>query len=124
MFRRLDDNKSRRCGLYQLKASGGGQTPPFFYRKFVYKKSYKLVDVIRRIYYNYKCKQDYTKGLKEMRICDKCGKEMLEGYVIEGGFEYYCSKECLLKEMTWEEFLELYDDGEGDSYWTEWYDEI
>lgn len=49
---------------------------------------------------------------------------MLEGYCIEGGFEYYCSKECLLKEMTWEEFLELYDDGEGDSYWTEWYDEI
>jgi hypothetical protein len=68
--------------------------------------------------------QDYKKRLKEMRICNKCGKEMLEGYCIEGGFEYYCSKECLLEEMTWEEFLELYDDGEGDSYWTEWYDEI
>ena len=35
--------------------------------------------------------------------------------------EYYCSDECLEKNMTREEFEELYDGGEGDSYWTEWY---
>lgn len=55
------------------------------------------------------------------RYCDVCGKEMTEGFCIESGEAYYCSEECLLKEMTWEEYLELYDDGKGDSYWTEWY---
>lgn len=54
------------------------------------------------------------------RYCNECGKEMNEGYCIENGLEYYCSQECLYKNMTEEEFLKLYDDGNGDSYWTEW----
>jgi hypothetical protein len=44
---------------------------------------------------------------------------MNEGYVIESR-EWYCSDECLHKHVSHEEFLELYDDGDGDSYWTEW----
>lgn len=55
------------------------------------------------------------------RYCDVCGKKMTEGFCIESGETYYCSEECLLKEMTWDEYLELYDNGKGDSYWTEWY---
>lgn len=56
------------------------------------------------------------------RTCSECGKEMTQGHCIENGMEYYCSDECLHKNMTQEEYLELYDDGNGDSYWTEWED--
>ena len=54
------------------------------------------------------------------RICSHCGKPMRAGYCIEGGSEYYCSDECLHEHYTEEEYLEMYDGGEGDSYWTEW----
>lgn len=54
------------------------------------------------------------------RICTHCGKTMKEGYCIENGMEYYCSDDCLHKVYTEEEYLELYDDGNGDSYWTSW----
>jgi hypothetical protein len=54
------------------------------------------------------------------RICSECKKVMVKGYCIEGGCEYYCTKKCLLKHMTWKEFLELYNGGKGDSYYTEW----
>lgn len=59
----------------------------------------------------------------ETRKCDECGKEMKAGYVIEGGVEYFCSDECLHKHYTDEEYLEMYDEGNGDTYWTEWDDE-
>lgn len=55
-----------------------------------------------------------------MRLCNNCGKYMTSGYVIENGFEYYCCDECLYKHYTEEEYLKLYDDGDGDSYYTEW----
>lgn len=57
---------------------------------------------------------------EQTRICSECGEHMQKGYVIENGVEYYCSEECLHKNMTEEEYLELYDDGNGDTYWTEW----
>jgi hypothetical protein len=56
------------------------------------------------------------------RSCSHCGKEMSEGYCINGGEEYYCSDDCLHTKMTQEEYLELYDEGNGDSYWTTWED--
>lgn len=52
------------------------------------------------------------------RICTECGKEMLDGYVIFDGVYYYCSEECLHKNYTEEEYLELYDS--DDAYWTIW----
>lgn len=52
--------------------------------------------------------------------CPTPTKNMKEGYCIAGGEEYYCCKECLNAKYTDEEFEEMYDDGEGDSYWTEW----
>lgn len=58
-----------------------------------------------------------------VRHCNKCGKEMWEGYCIENGMEYYCSEECLHKNISEEEWEELYDEGNGDSYYTDWYDE-
>lgn len=54
------------------------------------------------------------------RKCNKCNKKMLSGYCINGGEEYYCSDKCLHDVYTIEEFMEMYDDGNGDSYWTEW----
>lgn len=60
-------------------------------------------------------------GYLELRICDCCGNLMAQGYTINEGDEYYCSDECLHKHYTEEEFNELYDNGEGDSYYTEWY---
>lgn len=59
----------------------------------------------------------------EIRKCDECGKEINAGYVIDGGMEYFCSDDCLHKHYTDEEYLEMYDDGNGDTYWTEWDDE-
>jgi hypothetical protein len=45
---------------------------------------------------------------------------MNEGYVINGGCEHYCSDACLHKHVSADEFEDLHDDGDGDSYWTEW----
>lgn len=57
---------------------------------------------------------------KFARTCSDCGKGMNEGYVINGGCEHYCSDDCLHKHISADEFEDLYDDGDGDSYWTEW----
>lgn len=57
-----------------------------------------------------------------LRVCDECGKPMIEGYVLETG-GHYCSEECLYKHVTPERYKELYDNGEGDSYWTVWYED-
>ena len=48
---------------------------------------------------------------------------MQEGYCINGGEEYYCSEPCLNTKYTTEYFEEMYNGGDGDCYWTEWYDE-
>ena len=55
-----------------------------------------------------------------MRICSECGKPMRSGYVIADGFQYYCSDDCLHKNYTEAEYLDLYDNGNGDSYYTQW----
>ena len=55
---------------------------------------------------------------KAARKCSHCGKEITEGYVIDGGDAYYCSDRCLEKRLSRTEYEEKYDGGEGDSYWT------
>lgn len=61
---------------------------------------------------------------QSLRTCNECGKMHLKaGFVINGGAEYYCSEECLHKHYTEQEYLDLYDEGDGDSYWTEWEEE-
>ena len=69
---------------------------------------------------------DFWDSLSEhldcFRVCDECGKPMIEGYVVDGATTY-CSDECLHKHLSDEEFKELYDNGNGDTYWTTWYEE-
>lgn len=57
------------------------------------------------------------------RRCDHCNVVMTEGYCIDGGANYYCTDPCLYANMTEAEYLDLYDDGEGDTYWTTWDEE-
>ena len=62
-------------------------------------------------------------GINYARICDKCGCGMNEGYVIEGGVEYYCTPKCLHEVYTpkeWQDMYEAEDNGNSDNYWTEW----
>ena len=66
--------------------------------------------------------EDLSEQLDCFRICDECGKPMIEGYVIDG-CDTYCSEECLHEHVTDEEYNELYDDGSGDTYWTTWYED-
>lgn len=54
------------------------------------------------------------------RVCSECGQIMFDGFVINGGDEYYCSEQCLHKHYTEEEYLEMYSD-DGDTYYTQWY---
>ena len=60
--------------------------------------------------------------LEHICVCSECSKPMTEGYCIENGAEYYCSEECLHKNLTDEEYENLYDEGRGDSYYTSWVD--
>ena len=62
-------------------------------------------------------------GIRYARKCNECGEGMNEGYVIDGGCEHYCSDACLHKHVSPDEFEDLHDDGDGDSYWTEWEDQ-
>jgi hypothetical protein len=56
------------------------------------------------------------------RICSHCDLVMMEGYCIEDGLENYCSDKCLEENMTREQFEALYAEGEGSSYYTDWYE--
>jgi len=55
-----------------------------------------------------------------IRQCAECNQHMLAGYCIEGGMAYYCSDKCLHKHYSVTAWSELYDSGDGDSYWTTW----
>jgi len=57
---------------------------------------------------------------EDIRECHTCGDKMYEGYCIEDGMEYYCSEECLYTKYTKEEYLDMYDNGNGSSYYTNW----
>lgn len=57
-----------------------------------------------------------------IRICSHCGKPMGWGYCIDGGGEYYCSEECLHQHFSEEEYQQLYNDGNSDTYFTCWID--
>ena len=57
---------------------------------------------------------------ESFRVCSECGSIMVQGYVIGGGDEYYCSDECLHKHYSEEEYLQMYEDNDDDNYWTQW----
>jgi hypothetical protein len=54
------------------------------------------------------------------RKCNECNQRMTEGYCIEGGMAYYCSDKCMHKHYSISAWSNLYNNGEGDSYWTTW----
>ena len=54
------------------------------------------------------------------KVCDICHANMIAGYVIDDGIEYYCSDDCLHGAYSEEEYDELCQEGRG--YWTEWDD--
>ena len=56
------------------------------------------------------------------RVCSECGKPMIEGFVIDG-CDTYCSEECLHKHMSEEDYNGSYNNGDGDTYWTTWYED-
>lgn len=62
-----------------------------------------------------------------VKKCDVCNSLMISGYCIEGGFGYRCSDECLCSnecnletDIPKDEFEGLFDNGYGDSYYTDW----
>ena len=57
------------------------------------------------------------------RICSHCGEEMIEGYCINGGEEYFCNDECLKATHTEEEIEKLDINKNAISIWTTWYDD-
>ena len=72
------------------------------------------------------CDIDFWEELSEeldcFRICNECGKPMIEGFVIDG-CDTYCSEECLHKHISEEEYNNLYNNGNGEAYWTTWYED-
>ena len=82
--------------------------------------------------------EDFNESLDtnddDIHRCDACKEVMSQGYVINGGEEYFCSNTCLHTKYSKEEYEEMYadindehdysnDDETSDSYWTEWTDE-
>ena len=65
--------------------------------------------------------ESLSKRLDCFRICDECGRPMIVGFVVDG-CDVYCSDECLHKHLTDEEFNIRYNNGDGDTYWTTWYE--
>jgi hypothetical protein len=57
------------------------------------------------------------------RKCEACGDGMFSGYVIGGGEEYYCSDKCLYTKYSKKEWKALYNNGNSESYFTEWTEE-
>lgn len=58
----------------------------------------------------------------ERRLCSDCNQSMQEGFYFESDGTQYCSEECLTKVISWGKYLEIYDYGNGDAYWTVWED--
>lgn len=55
----------------------------------------------------------------EKHICTECNTEILEGYIVELMNIKACSKACLEKRISYEDFLIRHDNGNGDAYWTD-----
>lgn len=49
----------------------------------------------------------------EWRLCHECGKAISEGFVVNRGDEYYCSKDCLHKHYAPEQWAEMCKGPEG-----------
>ena len=93
------------------------------YISFIHMLNYSLdkIDRDERCDFSVSIKEELEEFGLEVRVCTSCLKIMIEGYVIEGGFAYYCSDKCLEYDMTLDEFKQAYGDGNTETYWTEWF---
>lgn len=86
----------------------------------------RLWDEFKEGLTTHSCDVNFWERLNEeldcFRVCNECGKPMIEGFVIDG-CSTYCSEECLNKHISIEEFNHLYNNGNGDTYWTTWYED-
>jgi len=111
-------NSDNRNVYYLVEAQESGVTDGFqllaiAQQKYIMEIAYAVLNGIVK----------YVEEIKEddaVRICDECGEIMTEGFCISGGEEYYCSEPCRDKNYTEEEWEVLYDNGNGDSYFTTW----
>lgn len=67
--------------------------------------------------------EELSEKLDCFRICDHCHRPMIEGYCIDDGCEHYCSEDCLHNHYSDEEFEWMYANGNGTSYYTNWYED-
>lgn len=83
-----------------------------------------VIEYYRDIYDNLDKKvQNGTYDEDDIRVCDKCGLPVLEGYYLYG--KYACDDECCLasyngKEAEMKEDLSHADEDCSDAYYTEW----
>ena len=61
---------------------------------------------------------ELMENFENFRKCSSCKKEMKKGYCINNGEEYYCSDLCLYKNMSVDDYKELYKN--NCAYYTEW----
>lgn len=59
---------------------------------------------------------------EHVRFCTHCGHPMCRGYCVNGGCEYYCSRECLNRHYSDSEYRRMYCNGCSDTYYTSWID--
>ena len=62
-------------------------------------------------------------GQKFARKCSVTGEGMNQGYVINGGDEYYKDAGALNTKYTDQEWEQMYNNGQSDSYYTDWDEE-
>lgn len=65
--------------------------------------------------------EELSENLDCFRICDVCGKPMIEGYVMNGS--HYCSEACLHTEYSDEEIQALCTENNDECYYTNWYED-
>ena len=70
---------------------------------------------------NFPAANKYLKGVKDAPEDFKI-LYGVEGYFVNGCVTY-CSDDCLHKHVSEEEFDALYNNGDGDTYWTTWYED-
>jgi len=95
------------CAIYDLEEE---------YFKFVASLRFDIDNMLATEYLN------INEVDKDERLCSNCEKPMKEGFYFESDGTHYCGEDCLKKVISWEEYLKIYDNGNGDAYWTNWED--
>ncbi len=64
--------------------------------------------------------QELSEHLDCFRICDNCGRPMIEGYCVDD-CDAYCSEVCIREQYKEDVYKELFE--EGTAYNTVWYED-